>query len=369
MARLVVESAEVGSLVIELNLGANRLGSSPVNDFQIEHPTVSPRHCELVLSNDGVVLRDCASANGTFVDGRQVRQTKLSVGQTVRLGEVELVVESTEVTIAIPKFGTPQDGRFVVTPGSLPACARHPDAPATHRCTRCGETHCAACARRTRKRGGRIDTPCPHCSQVCEVICSRHCGARATHQCTQCRKLFCDACVRKLRRSGGKVLKLCHACTQECVLICPRHPEARATYRCTHCRVAVCDACARRTRRRSGGLVRVCPLCRHSCELICVRHPETRATHRCTHCQELLCGTCVQRLRGSKGAVLKFCALCGQPCEPLEGAKPKKESLLKRLQGTVKLSFARDAKAKPAKQSLVKNLRSRLEASRPRPQL
>src|SRR5574337_585809 len=48
----------------------NRLGRGLDNHFQIEHPSVSAAHCELVLGNDGVRVRDCDSTNGTFVDGK-----------------------------------------------------------------------------------------------------------------------------------------------------------------------------------------------------------------------------------------------------------------------------------------------------------
>src|ERR1035438_7147122 len=96
MARLVIKSTENGDRVIDLNLGVNRLGRIPKNDFPIEHPTVSSRHCEIVLANDGVMVRDCTSANGTFVNGERIQEATLSVGQTLHLGEVELVVETTE---------------------------------------------------------------------------------------------------------------------------------------------------------------------------------------------------------------------------------------------------------------------------------
>jgi len=59
MASLVIKSAGFDGRVIELNLGVNRLGRSPKNDVQIEHPTVSARHCEIVLADDGVWVRDC----------------------------------------------------------------------------------------------------------------------------------------------------------------------------------------------------------------------------------------------------------------------------------------------------------------------
>jgi hypothetical protein len=170
MARLVIKSAETGDRVIELNLGVNRLGRSPKNDIPIEHPTVSARHCEIVLTNDGVMVCDCTSANGTFVDGERIQEATLSVGQTLHLGEVELVVEATEVTIAIPKFDMPRPAPPVVlTDGSL-ICPRHPKERATHQCTHCREVLCDLCVHRLRRRGGNLMKFCPLCSHPCVPI-------------------------------------------------------------------------------------------------------------------------------------------------------------------------------------------------------
>jgi hypothetical protein len=346
MARLVVKAAEMGAQVIELNLGVNRLGRSSDNDFPIQHPTISATHCELILADGGVRVRDCASTNGTFVDGQPVKEAALSAGQILRLGDVELLVETTEVNIAIPKFDATQRGHLLTLTGKPVSCSRHQQTQATHRCTKCQEALCSACVRRVRRRGNWIVRLCPFCGGLCELLCARHYGARATHVCTSCQTVFCDACLRKLRRKGGKVLKLCPICSQECVLICPRHPQARANYRCTMCGVAFCDHCARRSRSRGAGPRRICPSCRHQCELVCSRHPEARATYQCIHCQDFLCDACVQHLRSKSGKALKFCGVCSQPCEPLEGSKPKQESLLERLQDTIQQPFARRAKTK-----------------------
>jgi hypothetical protein len=170
MARLIVKAAEVGTQVIELNLGVNRLGRSPDNDFQIEHATVSTTHCELVLADDGVKVRDCASTNGTFVDGRQVKEATLSAGQTLRLGDVELLVETTDVTIAIPKFEMPRPAPPVVLSDGSMICPRHPEARATHQCTHCREVLCDACLHRLRRRGGQTKNFCPLCSHPCVPI-------------------------------------------------------------------------------------------------------------------------------------------------------------------------------------------------------
>jgi pSer/pThr/pTyr-binding forkhead associated (FHA) protein len=157
----------MGDRVIELNLGVNRLGRSPKNDFPIEHPTVSASHCEIVLAADAVVVRDCLSANGTFVGGRRIKEAKLSVGQTLHLGEVELLVETTDVTIAIPTFDMPRPAPPVVLSDGSLICPRHPKARATHQCTHCREVLCDACVHPLRRRGGKLMKFCPLCSYPC----------------------------------------------------------------------------------------------------------------------------------------------------------------------------------------------------------
>ena len=170
MARLVIKSAELGDRVIELNLGFNRFGRSPKNDVQIDQATVSAMHCEIVLADEGVLVRDCDSANGTFVDAQRIKEAKLSAGQTLRLGEVELLVETTDVTIAIPKFDMPRPAPPVVLSDGSLICPRHPKARATNQCTHCLEVLCDACVHQLRRRGGKLMKLCPLCSHPCLPI-------------------------------------------------------------------------------------------------------------------------------------------------------------------------------------------------------
>jgi pSer/pThr/pTyr-binding forkhead associated (FHA) protein len=172
MARLLIKTSGLENQLIELKLGTNRVGRSPDADFHILHPTVSSLHCELVLLNDGVTLRDLESTNGTFVDGMQVRETKLAPGQIVRLGDVELLVESIEAKVAIPQFYDTElpAPPVVMSDGSL-VCPRHPQARVTHRCGHCQEVMCEACVHRLRRKGDkRVLMLCPVCSGPVEPI-------------------------------------------------------------------------------------------------------------------------------------------------------------------------------------------------------
>lgn len=170
MARLLVKSEGFRHQVIELKLGLNRLGRSPGNDFQIEHATISAHHCDIVLGDGELLVRDCNSTNGTFVADEPINEAKVTTGQTVRLGDVELFVESAEVTVAIPKFEVPRPAPPVVRKDGSLLCPRHPQVQATHQCTFCKEIMCDACVHRLRRRGGKLLKLCPLCSHQCELI-------------------------------------------------------------------------------------------------------------------------------------------------------------------------------------------------------
>jgi pSer/pThr/pTyr-binding forkhead associated (FHA) protein len=170
MASLLIKTEGFENQVIKLKLGITRLGRGAKSDFQIEHPTVSAAHCELALANDELIVRDLGSTNGTFVNDEQIEQARLSAGQNLRVGDIEMLVESTEVVVAIPKFDVPRPAPPVVlTDGGL-ICPRHPRARATHQCTKCREILCDACVHRLRRRGGKTLKLCPTCSGSCELI-------------------------------------------------------------------------------------------------------------------------------------------------------------------------------------------------------
>jgi hypothetical protein len=172
MARLIVKTQGLGLSTLELRLGVNRVGRDPKSDFPFRHFSVSTRHCELILSNDGVVLHDCGSTNGTCVNGQPVSEDIwLEPGQLVRLGDVELLVESTDASISIPAIqrDAPAPPPVVLEDGVL-LCPRHADHFATFRCTHCHEVMCTSCVRMMRIKGGKPLFLCCICHHKCERI-------------------------------------------------------------------------------------------------------------------------------------------------------------------------------------------------------
>lgn len=170
MARLLKKNGTGEPEVLELNLGVNHFGRNPENHFSINHPTVSSLHCDITLTANGVLLYDHNSTNGTFVNGQIVKQAVLQAGQTLRLGDVEFYVETTEVHIAIPEIERPMPAPPVVLKDGGMLCPRHPEAKVTHRCTHCHSVLCDECVTRMRRRGGKTLKLCALCSHPVELI-------------------------------------------------------------------------------------------------------------------------------------------------------------------------------------------------------
>jgi pSer/pThr/pTyr-binding forkhead associated (FHA) protein len=67
------------------------LGRSKECDVQVPDPNVSRRHAELRQEGGAWWLVDLDSTNGTVLNGKRVQRAKLSEGDTIRLGDLELV--------------------------------------------------------------------------------------------------------------------------------------------------------------------------------------------------------------------------------------------------------------------------------------
>ncbi len=97
MATLVANNAEAPVSRVPLQPGINTLGRAEGNHHVIPHASVSSRHCEVILNDSSILVRDLGSTNGTFVDDKQIAQATLANGQRLRLGNVEFIFEAPEM--------------------------------------------------------------------------------------------------------------------------------------------------------------------------------------------------------------------------------------------------------------------------------
>ena len=94
MARLVVLSEGFTGRTYELKVDKTTIGRVDENAFPIPEPSVSSHHCEILLRGNEVVVRDLDSTNGTFINGDKITESKIKPGQILRLGNVELRLET-----------------------------------------------------------------------------------------------------------------------------------------------------------------------------------------------------------------------------------------------------------------------------------
>lgn len=104
MATLVANNGETPVSRIELQAGINTVGRAGGNHHVVAHSSVSSRHCEIVVGDSAITIRDLGSTNGTFVDDKPVQEANVTHGQRLKLGSTEFVVEAPEVP-AVLKTG------------------------------------------------------------------------------------------------------------------------------------------------------------------------------------------------------------------------------------------------------------------------
>jgi DNA-binding winged helix-turn-helix (wHTH) protein len=82
---------EWGRRRFPLSIGEHVIGRDPDVDVPLEAATVSRRHAKLVVTDDGVMLEDFGSKNGTRRTGERVTsQVRLTDGDAIRIGSVML---------------------------------------------------------------------------------------------------------------------------------------------------------------------------------------------------------------------------------------------------------------------------------------
>jgi CheY-like chemotaxis protein len=119
MAKLVILTEGLTGLIHELSVNSTTVGRAEGNLFQIIEPSVSGRHCEILLRGNEVVVRDLKSTNGTFIQGERITEAVLKPGQVLRLGRVDLRLQIS-TPVASPASGAPVPLTSVPKPSSAP---------------------------------------------------------------------------------------------------------------------------------------------------------------------------------------------------------------------------------------------------------
>src|SRR6266700_4743723 len=91
-----------GEQSIDLQLGRKLVvGRAVTSDVPIYDPTISRRHAEIVMTENGVRVTDLGSSNGTFLNGAKITEADAGANDVVTFGKVAFQVK--EVTAPLPR--------------------------------------------------------------------------------------------------------------------------------------------------------------------------------------------------------------------------------------------------------------------------
>ena len=90
MDKIIIKIPGAPEREFELAPGVHKVGRSINTDLQIDHPSVSGSHCEIIVNDGTVTVKDIGSTNGVILDGQRMRECNIVPGQALRLGEAEI---------------------------------------------------------------------------------------------------------------------------------------------------------------------------------------------------------------------------------------------------------------------------------------
>ncbi|MDA8016717.1 MAG: sigma 54-interacting transcriptional regulator [Thermoanaerobaculia bacterium] len=77
-------------VVFHLAFGEHRVGSSGASEVHLPVSGVSRQHARLIATDGSLIVEDCGSTNGTFVDDEAVERAPIPAGATIQFGPIRL---------------------------------------------------------------------------------------------------------------------------------------------------------------------------------------------------------------------------------------------------------------------------------------
>lgn len=89
-ALLIVQRGPSAGARFLLDTDRITAGRHPRSDIFLDDVTVSRKHCEFIRSDEGYIVRDVGSLNGTYVDRQRVESHLLQASEEVQIGKFRL---------------------------------------------------------------------------------------------------------------------------------------------------------------------------------------------------------------------------------------------------------------------------------------
>ena len=79
------------------------IGKAPDNSVSLADPRISRHHCRIIWTDQGWMIEDLKSTNGTYVNGRKTDKQLLSGGDRIKVGSYELQLETPDQQSIAPE--------------------------------------------------------------------------------------------------------------------------------------------------------------------------------------------------------------------------------------------------------------------------
>ena len=86
-----VPRLDFGMIAVALSSGRTKVGRAVGNNIQLSHDSVSGHHAELIETEQGFIVRDLGSTNGSTLNGDSVVEELLTPGDKICFGNLESV--------------------------------------------------------------------------------------------------------------------------------------------------------------------------------------------------------------------------------------------------------------------------------------
>ncbi|MCZ6691726.1 MAG: FHA domain-containing protein, partial [Planctomycetota bacterium] len=126
LALYVVEGPDEGQ-VFDLTDLPITLGRHPLNSLPLSDASISRYQFRILLRNDGIVIEDAGSLNGTWVNGEKITSVRIQEGDRIEFGKTTLEIRAVpgggDILDQTDKFRIPQEE----APGAVEAMPRFQD--------------------------------------------------------------------------------------------------------------------------------------------------------------------------------------------------------------------------------------------------
>jgi predicted component of type VI protein secretion system len=97
MAFLTIMTGALKGTRVEIDKDEISIGRAPTNSISLDDAAVSGKHCAVVRDGGKFSIRDLGSTNGTRLNAKPVKESRLNPKDVIMVGAVEIRIEGDDI--------------------------------------------------------------------------------------------------------------------------------------------------------------------------------------------------------------------------------------------------------------------------------